>query len=97
MSAPRKGTAVADAGLKSITSEFGLPEVLAPAGITVKKLAEEHAILELADGVELKVGSRVALLPSHGCTTINLHDEFVVIERAREKERWPIEARGKIR
>jgi len=96
ISVPRKGTAVADAGLKSCTVEFGLPAVVAPAGVSVRRLAEEHAILDLAEGVPLKVGERVALLPSHCCTTINLHEEYVVVERAREKERWAIEGRGKI-
>ena len=95
VSRPRKDAAIADAGLKSITGEFGLPEVLLPAGVRVRRLAEEHAILELDPGVELKVGQRVALLPSHCCTTVNLHDEFVVVERAKEAIRWPIEARGK--
>lgn len=97
ISVPRKGVAVADAGLKSCTTEFGLPEVLAPRGVTVSRLAEEHAILDVSPGVALKVGERIALLPSHCCTTINLHDEYVVVERAREKEVWPIEGRGKIR
>jgi D-serine deaminase-like pyridoxal phosphate-dependent protein len=97
ISCPAKHMAIADAGLKSVTTEFGLPQVVVPKGIRVKKLAEEHAILETDEGVDLKVGERIAMLPSHCCTTINLHDEFVIIERAREKERWPIEGRGKMR
>jgi D-serine deaminase-like pyridoxal phosphate-dependent protein len=95
VSRPRKGVAVADAGLKSITSEFGLPELLLPGGVRVKKLAEEHAILDLEPGVELTVGQRVVLLPTHCCTTVNLYEEFVVVERSKECRRWPIEGRGK--
>jgi len=95
VSCPRKGAAIADAGLKSITGEFGPPEVLLPPGARVKRLAEEHAILELDPGVDLKVGQRVVLFPSHCCTTVNLHEEFVVVERSKEPTRWPIEARGK--
>ena len=97
ISVPRKGCAVADAGLKSLTTEFGLPEAVVPAGLKVRRLAEEHTLLDVAEGVEVKVGQRIALLPSHCCTTINLHDEYIVVERAKEKERWPIEGRGKIR
>jgi D-serine deaminase-like pyridoxal phosphate-dependent protein len=96
ISVPRPGVAVADAGLKSCSTEFGLPEVLAPAGLKVSRLAEEHTLLDCAPDANVKVGQRIALLPSHGCTTVNLHDEYVVIERAREKERWAIEGRGKI-
>jgi D-serine deaminase-like pyridoxal phosphate-dependent protein len=95
VSRPRKGAAIADAGLKSITGEFGLPEVLLPSGVRVMRLAEEHAILDLDPGVDLKVGQRVLLLPTHCCTTVNLHEEFVVVERSKEASRWPIEARGK--
>lgn len=97
ISCPRKGVAVADAGLKSIASEFGLPEVVAPVGLKVKHLAEEHAILTLDDDVHLKVGERIALLPSHSCTTINLHSEFILVEHSREHGRWPIEARGRVK
>ena len=97
VSMPRKGVAIADAGLKSITTEFGLPEVLDPEGVTVSRLSEEHTILSVPEGVELAVGERVVLLPSHCCTTINLYDEFVLIEGSRERGRWRIEGRGKMR
>jgi len=97
VSASRRGVAVADAGLKSITTEFGLPEVIFPEGVKVQRLAEEHVILALDDGVALKVGDRILLLPSHCCTTINLHEEFVVVEHMRECGRWAIEGRGKVR
>ncbi len=96
VSVPRKGVAVADAGLKSCTTEFGLPQVLVPVGAKVARMAEEHAILDVPPEVEVRVGQRIALLPMHCCTTINLHNEYVVVERAREKERWAIEGRGKV-
>jgi len=95
VSCPRPGVAVADAGLKSVTAEFGMPLVVSHEGVTVDKLAEEHAILQTSPDVKLAVGERIALLPTHCCTTINLHEEFVLVERTRERGRWRIEARGK--
>ena len=97
ISRPAPGRAVTDAGLKSITGEFGMPRVVSHEGVTVERLAEEHAILKVPADARLSVGERVALLPSHCCTTINLHEEFVVVERRHERGRWAIEARGKVR
>jgi len=35
-------------------------------------------------------------VPNHGCTTINLHDEYHVIRRGVLEAVWPIAARGKV-
>ena len=95
ISRPRPERAVIDAGLKAMTSEFGMPEVMLE-GATVVKLSEEHAILEL-DGKAraLRVGDKVELVPSHGCTTINLHDRYHIIANDRVTTVWAIEARGR--
>lgn len=97
ISAPRPGTAITDAGMKAITPEFGMPEVVGHEGITVTKLSEEHGILELADGVTLCPGEKIELIPGHGCTTINLHDELYVLRGGVVEAVWPIAARGGFR
>lgn len=95
ISRPRPDRAVIDAGLKAVTSEFGMPEVLVD-GASLVKLSEEHGIL-LLDGQarELRIGDRVKLLPSHGCTTINLHDRYHVIEGDQVQDVWMIAGRGR--
>ena len=99
VSRSKPNVAVADAGLKSITGEFGLPPVKDRRDMKVTGLSEEHVTLQVdspgASG--LKVGERIELVPSHGCTTINLHDEFVVVENNREVDVWRVGARGKFK
>ncbi|MGL5096920.1 MAG: DSD1 family PLP-dependent enzyme, partial [Planctomycetia bacterium] len=42
-----------------------------------------------------KVGDKIELIPSHCCTTCNLHRELTVVDDAGViLDRWPIEASG---
>ncbi len=88
--------AIIDAGLKTVTRDFGLPRVIAPPGWELVDLSEEHGHLRRAGGAPLKPGDKVELVPNHGCTTINLHDEFHVIRGGVLEAVWPIAARGKV-
>ena len=89
--------AVMDAGMKTLTPEFGMPTVLRPEGWTVAKLSEEHGALVREGGRPLEVGEVIELIPSHGCTTINLHDAYHVTRRDIVEAVWPIAARGCVR
>ncbi len=96
VSTPAPGRAVIDAGLKVLTTENGLPEVIAPAGVKLAALNEEHGRLEVdPERAPLHVGDRVELLPSHVCTTVNLHDRYYAVRDDRLEEIWPITGRGK--
>ncbi len=95
ISRPTPDRAVIDAGMKAMTHEFGMPTVLVE-GATIIGLSEEHGKLAVTDEARsLKVGDKIELIPSHGCTTINLHDNFYVMEDERLKDVWPIVGRGK--
>jgi D-serine deaminase-like pyridoxal phosphate-dependent protein len=96
ISAPGPDRAEIDAGLKTLTRDFGLPAVLAPAGWELVGLAEEHGHLRRRGGPALQPGDKVEIVPNHGCTTINLHDEYHVIRGGILEAVWPIAARGKI-
>ena len=93
----RESHAVFDAGKKCLTEEFGLPPVIAPQGWEIKSLSEEHGKLVPVgpNPAKLSVGDKIELLPTHGCTTINLHDEYHVIRRGVLEAVWPIAGRGK--
>jgi D-serine deaminase-like pyridoxal phosphate-dependent protein len=93
----RDDAAVIDAGMKTLTPEFGMPPVVRPEGWRVHHLSEEHGALERDGGEPLHVGDRVELIPSHGCTTINLHDAYYVTRDDVVEAVWPIAARGAIR
>lgn len=89
--------AIIDAGMKTVTYEFGLPEVAQPSGWRVAHLSEEHGTLRREEGEPLRRGDTVIIIPSHGCTTINLHDAYHVIREGRFEGLWPIAARGAVR
>ncbi len=88
--------AIIDAGLKTVTRDFGLPRLIAPPGWELVDLSEEHGHLHRTGGAPLKIGDKVELVPNHGCTTINLHDEYHVIRGGVLEAVWPIAARGKV-
>jgi len=98
ISRPRPNVAITDCGMKAITHEFGLPEILALPGAKVVKLSEEHGKLELSSKARsLKVGQKISLLPTHGCTTINLHHQFHCLRQGKVESIWPIAARARFR
>ena len=65
-------------------------------GVKVARLSEEHAVLSLDPGVLLAPGDRVELIPSHGCTTVNLHDRFYAVRDGQVEAIWPIAGRGRM-
>lgn len=91
----RGARAITDAGIKSLSTDFGMPIVANPPGWKVSKLNEEHGFLEQTGGSSLRVGDKVEIIPSHGCTTINLHDVFHVVRNGKLEAIWPISGRGK--
>ena len=82
--------------MKTLTPEFGLPEVMQPEGWTLTRLSEEHGVLRREGGAPLRRGDLVEIAPSHGCTTINLHDAYTVTRAGVVEAVWPIAARGKV-
>lgn len=97
ISRPTPRVAIVDAGLKAITGEFGPPRVLV-AGAQCTEFSEEHGIVALSGGAQkIRVGDKIELVPSHGCTTCNLYEVMHVLDAEdRLAELWRIEGRGKI-
>ena len=97
ISRPAPDRAITDAGMKVLTTEFGMPPVAWPEGLQTMKLSEEHGTLDGPGASRLKVGDKVELIPSHGCTTINLHERYHVIDGETLVDIWPVDARGRSR
>jgi D-serine deaminase-like pyridoxal phosphate-dependent protein len=95
ISRPAANRAIVDAGMKSVTAEFGLPIVRGREDIKVVKLNEEHGILSLEGSEKPSLGDRMELLPSHGCTTFNLHDKIYALRKGAVESIWEIAARGR--
>jgi D-serine deaminase-like pyridoxal phosphate-dependent protein len=83
--------AVCDVGLKGIGSDFGLPAVMGHPEAEVLKLSEEHTSVRKASA---GIGDRLRLIPSHGCTTSNLHRRMIVVRGEVIEAVWPIEGSG---
>ncbi len=88
--------AVADAGMKSLTNEFG-PPFSVDGGVKVARLSEEHATLTGEGIASLRPGDRIEVVPSHGDTTLNLHDRYHVVRGDEVVDEWPILAARKFK
>ncbi len=98
ISRPTDDRAILDVGVKAISVDMGIPEVAYPKGIKVGDIHEEHTCLvELEESTkkQLKVGEKIEMIPSHGCTTISMHDYFYGVRNGTVESIWSIEARGK--
>lgn len=93
-SRPDKRTAIIDAGMKAMTFEFGMPQLIGVPGAVISFLSEEHGHIFIEDA-DPKVGQKVELIPSHCCTTINLHDRYHAVRGDRLEAIWDIAGRGK--
>lgn len=83
--------AIADAGMKSLTNEFGAPRTR-DGRIKAARLSEEHAHLAGEGVADLRVGDKIEVIPSHGDTTINLHDAYHLVRGGEVIGEWPIAA-----
>jgi len=79
---------VVDVGTKGIGCEFGLPIIADHPEAKTRSSSEEHFAI---DGLAAKVGEKVRLIPSHGCTTHNLHRQMWITRGDIIVDVWPIE------
>jgi D-serine deaminase-like pyridoxal phosphate-dependent protein len=100
ISRPTPTRAVVDAGLKSLSTDSGMPEPRGLPGVRYRPGGDEHGILTWGDSATprpfLEVGDRIELIPSHIDTTINLHDYYYAYRNGKLEAIWPVAARGKV-
>jgi D-serine deaminase-like pyridoxal phosphate-dependent protein len=87
---------ITDAGVKSLSHDVGPPRA-ADLPLGVVGLSEEHGHLLIDEGADLPLapGDRIRLLPSHGDTTINLHDRYYAACGDEVEAVWSIVGRGR--
>lgn len=87
-----KGWAVADAGLKSLSTDHGDPTI---EGHRVWFCSDEHTTFGPREGTPMpRVGDRVALLPGHVDPTVALHDRLHVVRGDEVLDSWAVDLRG---
>jgi D-serine deaminase-like pyridoxal phosphate-dependent protein len=101
ISLPAPNRAIVDAGLKSLSIDSGIPEPQGLPGMQYQPAGDEHGILTWDDRssaahTQLAIGDRIAFVPSHIDTTINLHDIYYVCRHGLIEAIWPVTARGKV-
>lgn len=89
---------ITDCGMKALSHEFGMPRG-AELPLECVGLSEEHGhvLIDKDAELDLSPGDRIRLLPSHGDTTINLHDRYYVLRGDEVEAVWEIAARGRFR
>lgn len=66
---------VADAGVKAVSSERGLPSIKGHSGLRVRALHAEHALVDLLDrSAPLEAGDKIELWVQYLDPTLQLHD-----------------------
>ena len=98
------GQCVVDGGTKTFSGDatFGVgTHGLFPdrPGWTMTKMNEEHGYVKNdAPGAgRAKIGEKVWVIPSHVCTTVNMHDEIYFGRGGQVEGTWRVAARGKVR
>ena len=86
-----------DVGRKGFGAEWGAPRVKNLPGAQVVSFgSEEHMKIAVPQDSAVRIGDRIEIIPSHGCTTSNLYSEFVVHQDGAVIDSWPVEGRGKL-
>jgi len=95
ISTSRQGKVICDAGLKTLTFEFGMPPVKGRDDARYVRANEEHGHVEADPGFDLGVGDKLELIPTHCCTNTNLYDYLHCVRDGELEAVWRIQARGK--
>ena len=95
VSRPTPERVIVDTGMKVLAKEFGIPQPLGIEGLEMAGLSEEHGKMNADASVSLTPGDKLEILPTHCCTTVNLHDRYYGIRDGIVESVWDIAARGK--
>ena len=101
MSAPARDRIVLDAGSKTLAADRppyvdGHGLLVGVPSARIDRIWEHHGVVDVSaadPAVVPRVGDRVAVLPNHVCTAINLADR-VHVHDGGEREMWSVAARG---
>jgi D-serine deaminase-like pyridoxal phosphate-dependent protein len=87
-------TVVLDSGRKSIGIDFVLPTLVDYPYYQARYFAEEHALFDVDERCQLKLGDTAELIPGYAPSTVNLYDVYHVVQNGVVVDIWPIIPRG---
>lgn len=97
VSTTRAGRVIVDAGSKALSTDAG-PALIAsgaPEGAVYQFMGDEHGAVCLADqNSRPELGDLITFVSPHCDPTVNLYDQFHIVDSGRLVDIWPIEARG---
>ena len=98
ISANADGMATVDAGFKAMATDGGLPAVHAgaPPDANFLFMGDEHGAVRSANA-EFRLGDRIVLTAPHCDPTVNLYDNYHVVQGNTLVAIWPVSARGRSR
>lgn len=79
-------------GFGVVLGEDGRPD---PA-LLIERLSEEHAVVQVLGPTNVRLGSRVRIVPNHACVVANLADRYVLAEGDDVHGHLPVAARGRV-
>ena len=79
-------------------SRYGGIERCLELGRTYEFGGDEHGIIRMTDGGEVpwNVGDKLRLIPSHCDTTVNLYDQYMVVQGDEVIDVWQVDTRGRV-
>lgn len=96
ISHPTPQRAVADAGRKTTSNQFSMPEAKNHPGITVAGLSAEHATLQLdKPSPPIKIGNKLELISGYSDMTVFLHNRIYGTRNDTVEVVWDILGRDK--
>jgi D-serine deaminase-like pyridoxal phosphate-dependent protein len=95
---PERGRIVVDAGNKALAADSPNPDgygtVLGHPDWRIDRLSEEHGVILSDAPIDVPLGARLTIVPTHVCPTVNLHGGLVVVPERGEPFWERIEPRG---
>jgi D-serine deaminase-like pyridoxal phosphate-dependent protein len=83
---------VANAGVKAVSTERGLPMVKGNQGLSIRAMHAEHALIDILDpAASPEVGDQIEIWVQHLDATISLHNEMYGMRNGKLVERLRIE------
>lgn len=106
VSMPSENLLIIDGGSKTFATDVqpdteplrmkGFGEIIGLPNASLERLTEEHGMISVEPGHELKIGDKIEIIPNHICSTINLHNSVYMFGEQGGLKEVPVSARGKL-